>query len=84
MRKESNENVDSNDIKKHKNDVLRIAFELMLEKVKRLPKTVNDDIKYIIELLKKEPFDQNSLKRYMLKNNDIVDLLEKIYEWLWG
>ena len=67
MRKESNENVDSNDIKKHKNDVLRIAFELMLEKVKRLPKTVNDDIKYIIELLKKEPFDQNSLKRYMLK-----------------
>lgn len=80
MRKESNENVDSNDIKKHKNDVLRIAFELMLEKVKRLPKTVNDDIKYIIELLKKEPFDQNSLKRYMLKNNDIVDLLEKIYE----
>ena len=79
MRKESNENVDSNDIKKHKNDVLRIAFELMLEKVKRLPKTVNDDIKYIIELLKKEPFDQNSLKRYMLKNNDIVDLLEKIY-----
>ena len=80
MRKESNENVNSNDIKKHKNDVLRIAFELMLEKVKRLPKTVNDDIKYFIELLKKEPFDQNSLKRYMLKNNDIVDLLEKIYE----
>ena len=80
MRKESNENVDSNDIKKHKNDVLRIASELMLEKVKRLPKTVNDDIEYFIELLKKEPFDQNSLKRYMLKNNDIVDLLEKIYE----
>ena len=79
MRKESNENVDSNDIKKHKNDVLRIASELMLEKVKRLPKTVNDDIEYFIELLKKEPFDQNSLKRYMLKNNDIVDLLEKIY-----
>ena len=51
----------------------------MLEKVKRLPKTVNDDIEYFIELLKKEPFDQNSLKRYMLKNNDIVDLLEKIY-----
>ncbi len=37
-------------------------------------------IEYFIELLKKEPFDQNSLKRYMLKNNDIVDLLEKIYE----
>ena len=37
-------------------------------------------IEYLIELLKKEPFDQNSLKRYMLKNNDIVDLLEKIYE----
>ena len=59
--------------------MLRIASELMLEKVKRLPKTVNDDIEYFIELLKKEPFDQNSLKRYMLKNNDIVDLLEKIY-----
>ena len=34
MRKDLGEKVDSSDIKKHKKDVLRIASDLMLEKVK--------------------------------------------------
>lgn len=40
QRKDNGETVDSNDIKKHKKDVLRIASELMLEKVTNLPNTV--------------------------------------------
>lgn len=35
--KENGETIDSNDIKKHKKDVLRIAAELMLENTKNLP-----------------------------------------------
>lgn len=80
MRKEMGEKVDSSDIKKHKKDVLRIASELMLEKIEDLPTTVNADIHNFIQALDKEPFDQNSLKEYGLKNEDVVNLLKQIYE----
>ena len=65
-RKDSGEKVDSSDIKKHKKDVLRIASELMLEKVEELPIAVDADIHSFIDLLEQEPFDQNSLKRFSL------------------
>ena len=73
------EKVDSSDIKKHKKDILRIASELMLEKIEDLPTTVNADIHNFIQALDKEPFDQNSLKEYGLKNEDVVYLLKQIY-----
>ena len=78
-RKDSGERVDSGDIKKHKKDVLRIASELMLEKVEELPTAVDADIHSFIDLLEREPFDQNSLKRYGLKNEDIVELLKQVF-----
>ena len=78
--KDLGERVDSSDIKKHKKDVLRIASELMLEKVEELPTAVDADIHSFIDLLEQEPFDQNSLKRYGLKNEDVVELLEKVFE----
>jgi hypothetical protein len=68
QRKENGEIVDSNDIKKHKKDVLRIATELMLEGTKNLPTSVKTDMDTFIDLLVKEPFDDNSLKKYELKN----------------
>ena len=77
--KDLGERVDSSDIKKHKKDVLRIASELMLEKVEELPTAVDADIHSFIDLLEQEPFDQNSLKRYGLKNEDIVELLKQVF-----
>ena len=71
--------MDSSDIKKHKKDILRIASELMLEKVEGLPIAVGNDIHSLIDLLEQEPFDQNSLKRYGLKNEDIMELLKKVF-----
>lgn len=56
QRKDNGETVDSNDIKKHKKDVLRIASELMLEKVTNLPNTVK---KILILLL--IPWKKNDL-----------------------
>lgn len=78
-RKDSGERVDSGDIKKHKKDVLRIASELMLEKVEKLPIAVDADIHSFIDLLEQEPFDQNSLKRYGLKNEDVVEVLKQVF-----
>ena len=77
--KDLGEKVDSSDIKKHKKDVLRIALELMLEKVEELPTAVDADIHSFIDLLEQEPFDQNSLERYGLKNEDIVELLKQVF-----
>lgn len=81
-RKDSGEAVDSSDIKKHKKDILRIAAELILEPVFDLPETVKEDIKFFIESLEQEPYDQNSLKMYGLKNMDIVDLLKKVFVYV--
>ena len=79
LRKESGGTVDSEDIKKHKKDILRIAAELMLERVADLPETVDSDVQTFIDSLEQEPFDQNSLKIYGLKNDDVVSLLKRIY-----
>ena len=79
LRKESGGTVDSEDIKKHKKDILRIAAELMLERVADLPETVDSDVQPFIDSLEQEPFDQNSLKIYGLKNDDVVSLLKRIY-----
>ena len=79
MRKESGGLVDSGAIKKHKKDILRIAAELMLERVADLPETVDSDVQTFIDSLEQEPFDQNSLKIYGLKNDDVVSLLKRIY-----
>ena len=77
--KDLGEKVDSSDIKKHKKDVLRIASELMLEKVEELPIAVDADIHSFIDLLEQEPFDQNSLKRFGLKNEDVVEVLKQVF-----
>ncbi len=43
-RRESGKKVDSNNIKKHKKDILRICSELILEKTDKLPAAVETDI----------------------------------------
>ena len=78
-RKIKGEHVDSRDIKKHKNDILRIAMEFVLEKVDALPEKIYTDMKEFIEKLKEEPFDKNLLKDYGLSNGDVVERLQQLY-----
>lgn len=79
QRKENGEKIDSDDIKKHKKDVLRIATELMLDSVTALPDAVKADIDCFIESLEREPFDANSLKNYGLDNQDVIDALMRVF-----
>ena len=79
QRKDKGETVDSNDIKKHKKDVLRIVSELMLEKVTNLPNAVKKDIDTFIDSLEKEPFDYNSLRNYGLKNEEVMEVLKRTF-----
>ena len=63
-RKENGEQIDSNDIKKHKKDILKILTELLLEKVDELPDSINCDIHLFINSLSDEPYDSQLLKQY--------------------
>ena len=78
-RKANGEHVDSRDIKKHKNDILRIAMEFVLEKTDALPENVHTDMKDCIEKLEEEPFDKNLLKTYGLANGEVVARLQQLY-----
>ena len=66
-------------MKKHKKDVLRIASELILEKVTNLPNTVKKDIDTFIDSLEKEQFDDNSLRNYGLKNEKVMEVLKRTF-----
>lgn len=79
QRKDKGESVDSYDIKKHKKDVLRITAELVLKKISGLPTTVKRDIEEFISLLYEIPFDNNSLKNYGIKNDDVIERLQSIF-----
>ena len=79
QRKDNGESVDSNDIKKHKKDVLKIAVELMLEKITNLPDAVKEDIDLFIRSLEDDPFDDNSLKNYGVKNKEVVERLKRVF-----
>ena len=78
-RKEKGENVDSRDIRKHKNDILRIAVEFVLESITTLPTTVIKDMEQFIIRLEAEPFDAGVLKNYGVGNEELVDNLRKLY-----
>lgn len=78
-RKENGKNIDSRDIKKHKNDILRISSEFLLEHVDDLAENVYMDIKDFIMRLNEEPFDDNLLKGYGLNNRELVERLREVY-----
>ena len=78
-RKEKGEDVDSRDIKKHKNDILRIVTEFILEEINDLPDTVHMDVENFIKKLGEEQFDANLLKNYGLNNEEVVDRLRQLY-----
>ena len=72
--------IDSRDIKKHKNDILRILSEFMLERVSKLPESVHNDIREFVIRLEKEPFDVNIRKNYGVSNGDLMERLWEIYD----
>lgn len=78
-RKLNGENVDSRDIKKHKNDILRILAEFVLEEVEDFPETVKSDVDTFIKRLETEPFDENLLKSVGLSNEEMMDRLVELY-----
>ena len=56
-RKENGENIDNKNIKKHKNDIVRLTFILPTNRTVELPDEIAKDLKAVIEELKNTPPD---------------------------
>ena len=79
-RRNNGEKVDSSNISKHKNDVLRIVAALTLNRIEIMSSAVKVDINGFISTLFSYPFDYNLLKERNLKNEEVIDKLKSIYD----
>lgn len=79
-KKKNGFHVDEKDIKKHKNDIARLAAILNDSDVVQLPKAVAGDISEFIHQYEQEPIDMKSLKIRGVTNQQIIDKLKRIYQ----
>lgn len=78
-KKEQGMSVDSRDIKKHKNDILRLATSMVLEDDVKLPEEVKNDMAIFIQNLKEETIDLKNLKIVGISKDAIIERLEDTY-----
>ena len=78
-RKEAGEPVDSRDIKKHKNDIVRLAAILTGEEKCNLMERVKQDMKDFVERLQSEEIDFKALQLPRFTKESLVTLLRKLY-----
>lgn len=83
-RKENGEKVDNKNIKKHRNDIIRLAAILADEVIKDLPGTIKNDLEEVLEEFKNEPPDIKGISKDIgiddLHFDDIIKQLEKTFQ----
>ena len=72
------EHVDSRDLKKHRNDIIRMASELLLERCE-LPDEVRNDMRTFIDAMNVTDQEIKNMKLYGVKAEDIQRLLVDTY-----
>ncbi|MDO4416626.1 MAG: hypothetical protein Q4C20_16255 [Erysipelotrichaceae bacterium] len=77
-RRKCGEHVDSQDLKKHKNDIIRIAAEFLLDRCE-LPNEVRDDMAEFIESVSISDQEIKNLKVHGVKAEDIRQILIDTY-----
>jgi len=75
----SERKADTNKIKKHKNDVFRLAPTLIEENRCVVPETVIKDLKRFIDTVKTDPIDLKNLNVNVGAVDQILDVICKIY-----
>lgn len=73
------QHVDEKDIRKHKNDILRLASLLTGTEQCELPNPVRQDAALFIEELRNEPVDLKTLKIPGIQFEDILSILSQVY-----
>lgn len=78
-RKATGQHVDEKDIRKHKNDVVRLATLLTVTEQCDLPDPVRHDMALFVEGLHNESVDLKTLKISGIKFEDILEVLSQVY-----
>ena len=78
-RKAAGQKIDDKDIRKHKNDVARLAALLTGNETCELTEGVHEDMVKFIMAFENEPPDMKSLGIAVVTSDDITDLLKRIY-----
>jgi hypothetical protein len=78
-RKRKGEKIDSNDIKKHKNDIFRLLMIVEPDTKVVLNKILLNDVNTFINQIKNEPFDLKNIGTRAINFSDAVELILKIY-----
>lgn len=78
-RKSHGQHVDEKDIRKHKNDIIRLASLLNGSEKCELSETVKQDMLVFVEKLCQDPVDPKSLKISGIRFEDIWGILKQIY-----
>jgi hypothetical protein len=83
IRKEKGEKIDGNDIKKHKNDVIRLSVLLKEDDSLLLPESIVEDIRKFLKILESEPPDFRAIGKSMgipsLENDSIINQLTETF-----
>lgn len=78
VKKKSGIHVDERDIKKHKNDIARLATIIEGNTIPFMPEEVRIDMNQFITLYKESPVDLNALRIKNTTNEEILGRLKKI------
>jgi len=79
-RKASGQQVDEKDIRKHKNDVARLAALFTGNETCIVPANILTDMRAFIDAFEKAPPDMKALGLFGVTSKDITDVLKKIYK----
>ena len=80
QRKNEGENIDSKDVKKHKNDVIRLAVNIDGSSFVSLPSKIKEDAKRFITEIRNNPIDLKFLRIGNVRYDDIVERLERCFD----
>ena len=78
-RKERGEQVDSRDVKKHRNDVLRLATILDPQTRWALPEEVSQDVRAFVDAVAAESVDLPSLGIHTQQMPELLERLKSLY-----
>lgn len=78
-RKSQGQHVDEKDIRKHKNDIIRLASLLNKSERCELSETVKQDMPAFVKKLRQDPVYPKSLKLSGIRFEDILDVLRQVY-----
>ena len=79
QRKESGAKVDSKNIRKHKNDVIRLSMLLSENDTLDLPQAIHKDMKDFLAAMSEEPIDLKALGIRGLSQTEITKRLSTVY-----